>query len=261
MREAMIFETGTVGVRITAPDQGNLKAELRRRFAAGEGFALATLNLDHLVKLQRDAAFRAAYAAQDLVTADGNPVVWLSRLAKRPVSLVPGADLVVPMAELARDMGVPVGLAGSTEAALAAAAERLRARVPPKDGKTLEIAAQIAPPMGFDPESPAADRLLDDLAASGARLIFLALGAPKQEILAARGRARQPALGFASIGAGLDFIAGTQKRAPAWVRGAALEWVWRMLNQPARLGPRYARCIAILPGLALSALRLRRVSE
>lgn len=252
----MIFETGTLGVRITAPDQGNLRAELRRRFAAGEGFALATLNLDHLVKLQRDAAFRAAYAAQDLVTADGNPVVWLSRLAKRPVSLVPGADLVVPMAELARNMGVPIGLAGSTEAALAAAAEGLRARVP---GVT--IAAQIAPPMGFDPESPAADRLLDDLAASGARLVFLALGAPKQEILAARGRVRQPALGFASIGAGLDFIAGTQTRAPAWVRGAALEWVWRLVNAPSRLGPRYARCIAILPGLTLSALRLRRAQN
>lgn len=235
------------------PDRDRLMAEVARRFAAGEGFALATVNLDHLVKLRRDPAFAAAYAAHDLVVADGNPVVWLSRLARRPVALVPGSEMVEPLARAAAQAGVPVALVGATPQALAAAAGVLRARVP-----GLVVAAQIAPPMGFDPDSPDAARVLAEVGASGARLVLLALGAPRQERLAARGRGMLPQVGFASIGAGLDFLAGTQVRAPAWVRAIAMEWLWRMLSNPRRLARRYAECALILPGEAVRAWRLRR---
>jgi exopolysaccharide biosynthesis WecB/TagA/CpsF family protein len=235
-------------IAVNMPDRARLLAEVAGRFAAGRGFALATINLDHLVKLRRDPAFAAAYAAQDLVVADGNPIVWLSRLARRPVALVPGSDLVVPLAQAAAAAGVPVALVGSTEPALAAAARALAARAP-----GLTVAAQIAPPMGFDPDGPGAGAVLDRIAQSGARLVFLALGAPKQERLAARGRAVLPAVGFASIGAGLDFLAGTQARAPVWVRAIAMEWLWRMLSNPRRLVGRYADCALILPGEAVRA--------
>jgi exopolysaccharide biosynthesis WecB/TagA/CpsF family protein len=240
-------------IAVNVPDRARLMAEIGRRLAAGEGFALATINLDHLVKLRRDPAFAAAYAAQDLVVADGNPIVWLSRLARRPVALVPGADLVVPLAQAAAAAGVPVALVGSTAPALEAAAAALAARVP-----GLKVAARIAPAMGFDPDGAEAEAVLRALGASGARLAFLALGAPKQERLAARGRAALPQVGFASIGAGLDFLAGTQARAPAWVRAIAMEWLWRMLSDPRRLARRYADCALILPGEAARAIRLRR---
>ena len=88
-------------------------------------------------------------------------------------------------------------------------------------------------------------------------MVFLALGSPKQEILAARGRMLVPEIGFASIGAGLDFLAGTQTRAPRIFRKLALEWLWRMLSNPRRLGLRYLHCMAILPGQVLGALRQR----
>lgn len=237
---------------VNMPDRAALMAEVARRFAAGQGFALATINLDHLVKLRRDPAFAAAYAAQDLVVADGNPIVWLSRLARRPVALVPGSELVVPLARAAAQAGVPIALVGSTEPALAAAGAALQQQVP-----GLQVAARIAPPMGFDPDGPGAEAVLAQIGASGARLVFLALGAPKQERLAARGRATLPAVGFASIGAGLDFLAGTQTRAPEWVRAIAMEWLWRMLSNPRRLARRYAECAAILPGQAIQAWRLR----
>ena len=87
--------------------------------------------------------------------------------------------------------------------------------------------------------------------------MFLALGAPKQEILAARGLTLQPALGFVSIGAGLDFIAGAQTRAPLWVRRIAMEWAWRMASHPRRLARRYLDCAAILPGLTRAAWTAR----
>ena len=239
-------------VVVNVPDRASLLDSIRGRFEAGQGFALATVNLDHLAKLRGSAAFRDAYAAHDLVVADGNPIVWLSRLAGRPVSLVPGSDLVLPLARLAAEAGKPVALLGSTGEVLARAAERLSAEIP-----AIGIAAVHAPSQGFDPEGPEADRLIADLARSGAALSFLALGAPRQEIFAARGRRALPAMGFASIGAGLDFLAGSQRRAPLWVRRIAMEWLWRMALSPRRLGMRYLRCGLILPGLVLESVRRR----
>ena len=239
-------------ISVNMPDAPSLLAEVRRRLQAGQGFALATINLDHLVKLARDPSFRQVYAAQDLVCADGNPIVWLSRLARRPVSLVPGSDMVVPLAHQAARAGVKVALMGSTEETLAAAAEVLTQSVP-----GLRIAACIAPPMGFDPAGAAAEQILHQIEASGARLVFVALGAPKQEIFAAFGRQQAPGLGFASIGAGLDFLSGRQQRAPQWVRALAMEWAWRMLSNPRRLAKRYLDCALILPEQARNAWRQR----
>lgn len=245
-------EPGTaLQVNVTAMPA--LLTDLERHFREGRGFTLATLNLDHLVKLPRDPRFAAAYRAHSHVTADGNPVVWLSRLAGRQVTLIPGSDLVGPVTRLAAQTDTPVALFGATDAALAAAAVALM-----RDAPGLRIVARIAPPMGFDPTGPAADQAIEAIGASGARLCLLALGAPKQEIFAAHAAASLPQTGFMSIGAGLDFLAGTQTRAPVWVRKMAAEWLWRLASSPRRLTGRYARCFAILPGQAVRALRARR---
>jgi exopolysaccharide biosynthesis WecB/TagA/CpsF family protein len=243
-------------VTVTAPARRPLLDDLAARMSRGEGFAVATLNLDHVVKLGRDPAFREAYLAQTHVTADGNPIVWLSRLAGDRVDLVPGCELVEPVAELAARHGVKVALVGSTEASLAAAAAELVRRHP-----GLEIALTLAPPMGFDPDGPAADAVIAALRESGAGLCYLALGAPKQERLAARAREALPGVGFLSIGAGLDFLSGVQRRAPRLARALAAEWVWRLSTDPVRLGGRYAACIAVLPGLARRALAARLTEE
>lgn len=247
----MLFRFGSQQVTVNIPDRSALLAEVRARLTGHAGFALATLNLDHLVKLRRSAAFRSTYAAQDLVVADGNPIVWLSHLARRPVALVPGSDLVIPLARLAAATGATVALIGSTDIALAAAADRLRAEVP-----GVIIALTHAPAMGFDPQGAEARALLARVAPV-AGLCFIALGAPKQETFAALGRSLAPGVGFVSVGAGLDFLAGTQGRAPKWVRSIAMEWLWRALSEPRRLIPRYLACVAILPGQMLEAWRLR----
>ena len=248
----MLFRFADTRIEVNHPDKASLLSAVAARFVAGQGFALATINLDHLVKLGRDPAFRAAYAAQDMVVADGNPVVWLSRLARRPVSLVPGSDLVLPLVAAATQAGRPVAILGTTEAALSAARARIAALVP---GVT--FGPCIAPPQEFDPDGATARAMLAEVAAMGPGLCLLALGAPKQERLAALGRQLAPQAGFASIGAGIDFLAWHQMRAPEWVRTLALEWLWRALSQPRRLIPRYAACAAILPCQLVQALRLR----
>lgn len=249
----MRFGTEAETIEVNAPDRAALMAELERRMAAGEGFALATLNLDHLVKLRRDPAFRAAYAAQDLVTADGRPVVALSRLAGRRAELVTGSDSLEPICRIAARLDVGVAFVGSTPDALDAAAHALSRKIP-----GLRIVLRHAPSGAFDPEGDEAARILEALERSGAGLCILALGAPRQEIFAAAGRRRLPQMGFCCFGAGLDFWAGTQVRAPRWMRALALEWLWRAAGSPRRMVPRYAACAAILPALMAQALRQRR---
>lgn len=243
-------------VIVTVKSQQGLLADLRERIQRGQGFSVATLNLDHVVKLRCDPAFHAAYASQTHVTADGWPIVWLSRYAGEDVSLVTGSDLVEPTAALCASLSVPVALVGSTPDILASAARALRQR-----HAGLIVAATLAPPMGFDPAGPPSDDLITALGQSGARVCFLALGAPKQEIFAARALQALPEMGFLSVGAGLDFIAGAQMRAPRLVRALALEWLWRLAHDPRRLAARYASCFGILPGLLVKALHHRRLAR
>lgn len=249
----MYFEFQDTRIEVNIADRPRLEDEVLSRFASGEGFALATVNLDHLVKLETSADFLTAYAAQDLVVADGRPVVWLSQLAGRPVELMPGSDMVLPLCRLAAKAGVPVALVGSTGEALSDASAALTATVP-----GLDLAWCHAPSGVFDPAGAEAAEILRNLDQKGIRLCFLALGAPKQELLAARGRELAPGVGFASVGAGLDFLGGHQQRAPLWMRKLALEWLWRALSSPGRMVPRYLKCFAILPRQSRRALRIRR---
>lgn len=239
---------------VNFPTEAALLADIETRLSEGRGFAVATLNLDHVVKMRRNPSFLLAYRAHSHVVADGNPIVWLSRLSgRRSVALVPGSELIAPVAGLAARLGTPLAFLGSTDPVLTTAARALEAQYP-----GLQVAACLAPPYGFDPDGATADALLDQVAASGARICLLALGAPKQELLAARGLARHPQLGFLSIGAGLDFIAGHQTRAPVWVRKIAMEWFWRMASNPKRLARRYLDCALVLPSLTNTALAARR---
>lgn len=240
-------------IEVTHDDAASVLSDVLLRLKSGQGFALATINLDHLEKLGRSTAFQHAYAAHEFVVADGNPIVWLSWLAGKPVSLVPGSDLVLPLVKRAAAAGRPVSLLGSTDRALADTMTALQAAVP-----GLKPGLMIAPPMGFDPSSPDAEYMLKQVQAIGPGLCLIALGAPKQETLAALGRKIAPDVGFASVGAGLDFIAGTQSRAPVWVRAIAMEWLWRALSAPRRMIPRYAACAAILPYEAAKAIKLRQ---
>lgn len=239
-------------VAVNVPDQQACLAEIENHLREGRGFSIATLNLDHIIKIRSSMEFRDAYLRHTHVTADGNPIVWLARLAGQDVSLVPGSELIDPVVALAEREGVPIAFLGSTEGSLDKAANALKARYP-----DLQIAASLAPPMGFDPTGAGADEMISALKASDARICFLALGAPKQEVFATYASAQLPHMGFVSIGAGLDFIAGEQVRAPRIVRKLALEWLWRMLQNPKRLGRRYLMCILILPYLLWAAAKKR----
>ena len=218
---------------------------------ARQGFTLFTLNLDHLVKRRADSGFRSAYARATFVTADGAPVVKLTRAQAPAMARTTGADLVPPLCQSAAAHGLPVYLFGATPASLTKAAAALRLKYP-----GLIVAGMEAPALGFDPASPAADAAAARIAASGARIALIALGAPKQEIFADRAFARHPDVGFVCIGAALDFVSGEQTRAPAFFQTYGLEWLWRLGGNPRRLAARYLQCATLLTELiVLAAMR------
>jgi exopolysaccharide biosynthesis WecB/TagA/CpsF family protein len=215
----------------------------------GDNFSVCTLNLDHVDKLNRQPEFRAAYRRARFITADGFPIVILGRLAGASIERTTGADLVHPLCAEAGRKGLPVYLFGSNKLTLHRAARRLASRY-----QGLEIVGASSPGPTFDPHSSEADAAIERIRASGARLCFVALGAPRQEIFAARCLDRLPSTGLLCIGAALDFIANTQNRAPRFTQKTGLEWAWRMMRDPRRLGPRYARCAAVIPKLAIRSI-------
>jgi exopolysaccharide biosynthesis WecB/TagA/CpsF family protein len=236
------------GYPINVANQAQAVSEIIGAAQRGEGFTVFTLNLDHLDKLKRDRSFQAAYAATRFITADGAPVALLASRQGRRVERTTGADMVVPLVEAAAEQNVAVFLFGSSNGVLARAGMYLSERTNYK----LNIVGTVSPEQGFDPESAAADAEIDRIAASGARLYFVALGAPKQEVLAARAVARGVKVGFVCIGAGLDFLVGAQTRAPEFMQRNGLEWFWRLSTAPRRLASRYARCFVVLAELLLT---------
>jgi len=126
----MKFGSGPAQVEVNTPTRDALFRTLRDRLETRDGFALATLNLDHLTKLPVDAQFAGAYRAHDLVVADGRPIVWLSQLARQPVDLMPGSDMILPLCDLCAELDVPIALMGSSDDALNGAAAALKQRTP-----------------------------------------------------------------------------------------------------------------------------------
>lgn len=235
------------GQAITCPNMACAVLETVRRAKAGECFTLFTLNLDHLVKRRRNPQFNAAYANADIVTVDGAPVAWLARLDNSNIERAPGADLLVPLTQAAAEADLPVFMFGSSADVMARAGRDLAER----SEHTLDIVGTLAPSNNFDPEGPEADAAIELIRKSGARIAFIALGAPKQELFAERARKAGVKCGFICIGAALDFIAGTQLRAPQFMRDYGLEWIWRLVNNPRRLARRYAECAALFLQLIL----------
>lgn len=245
--------------RINAPSEAWVIDRVVQDALDGRGGTVFTINLDHLAKLRRDPAFRAAYERASYVTADGMPVVLLARSEGVEIDRVTGADLVVPLARAAAEAGISIHFFGSRIEVLERAVARLRVEVP-----DLAVAGIEAPPMGFDPCGEEAEAAARRIAASGAGICFVALGAPKQELFANAALTAADGVVYLGVGAALDFLAGERSRAPRLFQRLGLEWVWRVAQEPRRLLPRYAVSALWLVGyvvrLALGQTRAVAVS-
>lgn len=179
--------------------------------------------------------YRRVVNGADVVTPDGRPLVWALRsLGAEGATQVRGTDLVARVAESAAREGVPVGLYGGTPESLDEMARALEERYP-----GVSVACRISPP--FRPLTAEEDEAyVREISASGARVLLVGLGCPKQEAWMAAHKDRIPAA-MIGVGAAFDFFSGRARQAPRWMRAAGLEWVHRLYREPRRLWRRYLK--------------------
>ncbi|GGC43220.1 glycosyl transferase [Siccirubricoccus deserti] len=225
-------------------------ARLAARPADAPFSYVVTPNADHLVRLARRPALRPLYHEAGLRLLDSRVVARLARLMGLPApQVVPGSDLVAALVGQAIAPEEPVTILGMP----AEAVEVLRRRT------GLNRIAHHDPPMGFEHDPAALVAALDFIEAHPARFTFLAVGSPRQcmvaNALARRGVARGTGL---CIGASLLFLCGLEKRAPQPVQRAGLEWAWRLAADPRRLARRYLVDSPAIVTLLRQEARLRR---
>lgn len=207
---------------------------------------VVTPNVDHVVKLQSIAIFRAAYDSADMVVVDGKPVLLASRLLGKPLpEVVPGSDLCPALFEAAnRGNGLRVFLLGAADGVAERAAAAIASRWPKVD-----VCGIYSPPMGFSAEAPSNAAALERINAAKPDVLIIGLGAPKQEIWVHAVRNVLEVKIALCVGATIDFLAGEKARAPAWVRRIGMEWLHRALSEPKRLLGRYLHDAWVFPRL------------
>lgn len=207
---------------------------------------VVTPNVDHIVMLQHSEPLRNAYAAADLVTADGMPVVVASRWLGRPLpERVTGADLVPALFSAANpERPLRVFLLG----AALGVAERAASRIE-ETWKGVKVVGTYSPPLGFEKDADENRHILAQIAAVHPDVVVVGLGAPKQEQWVHAHRDRMAAKVALCVGATIDFLAGEKPRAPAWMGRVGIEWMHRLLSEPRRLFKRYVRDAFVFPQL------------
>ncbi|MBW3655442.1 MAG: WecB/TagA/CpsF family glycosyltransferase [Gemmatimonadetes bacterium] len=209
---------------------------LDRARAGGPPAYVVTPNAHHVALLRESSRFRRAYADAALSVADGISLVWASRVLGRPLpERVAGVDLFEDVCAAAAGGGIRVFLLGGRPAAAEEAARVLRRQYP-----GLEVAGTHCPPFGFENDPAEAERVAQAVRAAAPHVLFVALGAPKQEVWL---QDNLPSLGVpvgVGVGAAFDFVSGQVRRAPRWMRRAGLEWLFRVMVEPRRLWKRYA---------------------
>lgn len=190
-------------------------------------------NVHSVVRAWQETEFGRVVNEADMATPDGAPVAWmLRRLGHAGQQRINGPDLMWRYCEQAQLRGEPIFFYGGTEETLARMRVMLLAAFP-----GLKIVGAISPPFrALTPDEDAT--IVDQINASGAGVVFVSLGCPKQELWMAAHRGRVHAV-MIGVGAAFDFHAGTTRRAPRWMQNSGLEWLHRLLSEPRRLGKRY----------------------
>jgi N-acetylglucosaminyldiphosphoundecaprenol N-acetyl-beta-D-mannosaminyltransferase len=241
-----------LGMRVDATSYPAAQEQIMNWARAGESGYICVANVHMTMEAYDQPDFRVMVNAANLVVPDGVPLVWMMRRLGFPQQeRVYGPDLTLRILEAAAQERIPVGFYGSTPQTLERLLENLRRRFP-----ALQVAYRCSPP--FRPLTPEEDEaVMREMNASGARVLFVGLGCPKQErwMAAHKGRVQAVMMG---VGAAFDFLAGLKPQAPRWMQRAGLEWLFRLLSEPRRLWRRYFYHNPRFAVLALSQLLRER---
>ncbi|HOO16935.1 MAG TPA: WecB/TagA/CpsF family glycosyltransferase [Phycisphaerae bacterium] len=218
----LTLHAATMHDALTLADQA---IRQRRRLAFG------MVNIAKLVNAGRDPLLQDSLLKSDVVLADGQPVVWLSRIQGEPLpERVAGIDLMYRLLELANQRGHAVFLLGATEAVNAAVAARIQQCYP-----ACRLAGRRDGYFSEAEEAEVARQIRD----SGADILFVAMSPPRKELFLRRWSDEMGIPVCHGVGGSFDVFAGLTRRAPLWMQRAGLEWLYRIWQEPRRMWKRY----------------------
>ena len=179
--------------------------------------------------------FRRICQEADLVSPDGTPIVWaLRHLGHSKQQRISGPDLMAALCREAAAQNIPIGLYGGTQLGLGLLQQNLQQQYP-----ELNISYAYSPPFRSVGEAESAE-ILEAIRQSGAKLLFVGIGCPKQEIWMAKYKDQLP-LVMLGVGAAFLYHSVELRRAPVWVQNCGFEWLFRLLQEPKRLFKRYLK--------------------
>jgi N-acetylglucosaminyldiphosphoundecaprenol N-acetyl-beta-D-mannosaminyltransferase len=222
-----------IGLPVTV---GNIEAVVERiektAFANTGGY-VCVANVHQITTARRDPLLREVMENASMVTSDGMPLVWsLRRQGHQDAERVVGPELTFKLCEAAEQKEIPLYFYGGNPEAVKKLQKALNKRFP-----ELKLAGCESPPML--PEHPPVDmEVVKRISSSGAKIVFVGLGCPKQEFWMAAYSSHLPAV-LIGVGAAFNWISGTVPRAPLWMQHIGLEWLFRLFAEPRRLWKRY----------------------
>ncbi len=231
-----------LGVRIDATTYEGATRQILDWASERQSRYVCCAAVNNIIEAQDSREYAVVMEQADLVTSDGMPLVWMLRaLGLRQATRVYGPNLTLLVIQAAVSQKIPVAFYGGTPEVL----RRLQERFP-----LLDVVYGEAPP--FRPPTAEEDaHTVESLTNSGARIVFVGLGSPKQDRWMQAHRGRLPVI-MLGVGAAFDFLAGTKSQAPQWMQRSGLEWAYRLLTEPRRLWRRYLKqnprflCLALL---------------
>ena len=227
------MEMPVVGTWIHATSYGDAIDKIFHWAQTYQSRYVCAANVHMVMEAWDSPEFRKIVNTAELVTPDGMPLVLLMRLKRiKDQQRVYGPTLMLHVLEMAAREQVPVGFYGGEPPTLELLINRMQARYP-----GLNVAYSCSPP--FRELSQEEDlEIVSNLKKSGTRILFVGLGCPKQERWMAAHRGQIPAV-MIGVGAAFNIHAGVKSQAPAWMQRLAMEWVYRLFQEPRRLWRRY----------------------
>ncbi|MEM7761231.1 MAG: WecB/TagA/CpsF family glycosyltransferase [Cyanobacteria bacterium P01_A01_bin.40] len=202
-----------------------------------QGGILVTPNVDHIMKLRKDADFRLVYQQADYVVCDSQIIYWASIfLGQRIKEKISGSDFFPLFYKYYKsDSQIKIFLLGGTPTSVEKARNKINAQV---DREI--VVGTYSPPFGFENNEVECQKICAAINYSGATVLAVGLGAPKQEKWIHRYKSKLLKIRiFLAVGETINFEAGNTKRAPKWMSNAGLEWLHRLVSNPHRLWKRY----------------------
>ncbi len=223
-----------LGVRISAVNLKVACSQIETWIEKGARTYVCVAPVSTLIDCQNDREYRQIVNSAGMVTPDGMPLVWVGR--RRCGNLVQrtyGPDLMTSFCALSESKGYKHFFYGGSSQANRLLIQNLKSRFP-----KLIIAGQHAPAY-VAPKQQENPDVIDLINASGADVLWVGLGSPKQDFWMAKHRALVNVSVMIGVGAAFDFLGGTKRQAPRWMQRCGLEWAFRLCCEPRRLWRRY----------------------